>query len=228
MLCGPQPRSHTRCPWGHAGTKAAGGGAPPCAGRDPGPLAPRPQEGPATGLQGRVVGVAMGAQHAPRLGMPARVQGHRQVQHSAPGQHSGGPRRSPQASPQPTGPPSQRTPPLLGTPQHPLHRSPTRVPALGSWGTWGPGPPGPGPHSWWPPSLGGPHGWHDSGAHTLTLKRVPQVPAGWQSVSVPAPRGPHMLLQGSQGPVLSEMCDEAPGVARAGAQLSAQGGPWCS
>ena len=37
-----------------------------------------------------------------------------------------------------------------------------------------------------------------------------------------------MLLQGSQGPVLSEMYDEAPGVARAGAQLSAQGGPWCS
>lgn len=50
VLCGPQPRSHTRCPWGHTGTKAWEGWPPPCTGRDPSPLLLGPWEGLAMGL----------------------------------------------------------------------------------------------------------------------------------------------------------------------------------
>lgn len=76
-------------------------------------------------------------------------------------------------------------------------------------------PHSPGPWSSWPTSLGRPRGWHDSNAHTLALKLAASG-AGRPAVCQRTCSMWTSHPPASQGPVLSETCEEAPGVARVG------------
>lgn len=85
VLRGPQPSPHTRCPWGHTGTKAVGRAAtppPPTQGRRR--PAPGPSEGPARGALREAIphggsGAGSGAGSASRVvgaaGRPLQVSG---------------------------------------------------------------------------------------------------------------------------------------------------------
>lgn len=166
MLYGPQPRSHTPCPRGHAGTKAAGGGAPPCSGRDLGPLAPEAAGGACHRPPGR------GCRRWPSVPPDSGCQPGCGAIGKLSTTPQGGTRVGPTDRPRPPHSP-QGNPPdaLLRFRECP--GSTGAQPGSQHLALGGPGdlaPRGPGPWSWWPTSLGRPRGWHDSDAHTLALK----------------------------------------------------------